>query len=206
MNLVVTVEISITSENDAPITQDDHAETQQNVPIRIDVLENDSDVEDDSLNIILIVDPSETKGFVELENSEVLFTPIADFVGETTFSYLVSDGNKTSNSALVTVTVTAVDEPTDESIFDELLDQIESLLDTILNLEDEITQLEEENSALAMRITELESGVENGTSTHDNEEDDNEKVFVCHKGKKTISISENALPAHLKHGDSIGEC
>jgi len=111
-----TVTLSVNPINDAPIAQDDQAETQQNVPIRIDVLENDSDVEDDSLNILLTVDPSETKGFVELDNSEVLFTPMADFVGETTFSYVASDGDKISNSALVTVTVTAVDEePNDVS-------------------------------------------------------------------------------------------
>jgi len=30
-------------------------------------------------------------------------------------------------------------------------------------------------------------------------------VNVCHKGK-TISISQNALKAHLGHGDYEGEC
>ncbi len=162
-----TVTLSVNPINDAPIAQDDAAQTQQNVPIRIDVLENDSDVEDDPLNILLTVVPSETKGFVELDNSEVLFTPIADFVGETTFSYLASDGDKTSNPAQVTVTVTAVDEePNDDSILDQILEQIKLFLDIVLNLEDEITQLQEENSALAMRITELESIVDNGIPTN----------------------------------------
>ena len=32
------------------------------------------------------------------------------------------------------------------------------------------------------------------------------KVDVCHKGKKTINISRNALDAHLAHGDSEGAC
>ena len=202
-----TVTLSVNPINDAPIAQDDQAETQQNVPIRIDVLENDSDVEDDSLNILLTVDPSETKGFVELDNSEVLFTPLADFVGETTFSYVASDGDKISNSALVTVTVTAVNEdPNDDSILDQILEQIQLLLDIVLNLGDEITQLQEDNSALAMRITELESIVTNGVPTNDDEHNDNEKVLVCHKNKKTISISENGLSGHLKHGDSVGQC
>jgi VCBS repeat-containing protein len=202
-----TVTLSVNPINDAPIAQDDQAETPQNVPIRIDVLENDSDVEDDSLNILLTVDPSETKGFVELDNSEVLFTPLADFVGETTFSYVASDGDKISNSALVTVTVTAVDEePNDDSIFDQILEQIQLLLDMVLNLDDEITQLQDDNSALAMRITELESIVTNGVPTDDDEHNDNEKVLVCHKNKETISISENGLSGHLKHGDSVGQC
>jgi hypothetical protein len=32
------------------------------------------------------------------------------------------------------------------------------------------------------------------------------KVTICHKGKKTISISKKALPAHLRHGDAVGTC
>ena len=201
---IATVDITISSENDAPIAEDDQAETQQNVLIRIDVLENDSDTEDDSLNIILTIDPSQTKGTVELEDSKVLFTPNLDFVGETSFSYVVSDGDKTSNSALVTVTVN--EESTDDTIIDQILAQIQSLFDKVLNLEDEVTLLQEENSALAMRISALESIIENGIPTNDDDDDNNEKILVCHKDKKTISISENGLSGHLKHGDSVGEC
>jgi len=142
---LVTVTITISSENDAPIAQDDQIDTQQNVPIRIDVLENDSDIEDDSLNIILTVDPSQTKGTVELEDSKVLFTPNLDFVGETSFSYVVSDGDKTSNSAQVIVTITAVTDSNDDSIFDQILEQVQSLFDKILNLEDKVTKLKEDN-------------------------------------------------------------
>jgi hypothetical protein len=29
---------------------------------------------------------------------------------------------------------------------------------------------------------------------------------ICHKGKKTINVSVNAITAHLKHGDLIGPC
>ncbi|MEZ5672953.1 MAG: FG-GAP-like repeat-containing protein, partial [Thiotrichaceae bacterium] len=32
------------------------------------------------------------------------------------------------------------------------------------------------------------------------------KVTICHKGKNTITISENALKAHKAHGDTEGEC
>ena len=105
-----TVTITVNPINDAPVAQDDLAETQQNVPIRIHVLENDSDVEDDSLNILLEVDPLVTKGNVTLDGSDVLFTPQTDFVGETSFSYRASDGDKTSNLANVAVTVTSVND------------------------------------------------------------------------------------------------
>ena len=32
------------------------------------------------------------------------------------------------------------------------------------------------------------------------------KVTICHKGKKTIRISKKALPAHQRHGDTVGSC
>lgn len=32
------------------------------------------------------------------------------------------------------------------------------------------------------------------------------KVTICHKGKKTISVGKSALPAHQRHGDTLGSC
>ena len=32
------------------------------------------------------------------------------------------------------------------------------------------------------------------------------KVTICHKGKVTIRVSINALPAHTQHGDDPGMC
>lgn len=32
------------------------------------------------------------------------------------------------------------------------------------------------------------------------------KVAICHKGKKTIYVSEAAVKAHLGHGDYVGVC
>jgi outer membrane biosynthesis protein TonB len=32
------------------------------------------------------------------------------------------------------------------------------------------------------------------------------KITICHKGKNTITISENAWPAHYAHGDYKGPC
>jgi len=37
-------------------------------------------------------------------------------------------------------------------------------------------------------------------------ENENEKIVICHKEKMTKSVSENAVPAHLNHGDTLGPC
>ena len=200
-----TVTISINPINDAPVAQDDRAETQENIPIRIDVLENDFDVDNDSLNILLEIDPSETRGFVEIEDSQVLFTPIVGFVGNTTFSYIISDGDKTSNTANVTISVVESDEQSNDSLFEQIFEQIQSIFDRVTILEDEVIQLKEENTALEERISALEALHNTGTSGNHNTEN-NKKVTVCHKDKNTISISENAIPAHLNHGDYLGKC
>ena len=33
-----------------------------------------------------------------------------------------------------------------------------------------------------------------------------EKVLVCHKGKKTLELAAPAVDAHLRHGDTRGPC
>ncbi len=43
---------------------------------------------------------------------------------------------------------------------------------------------------------------ENDSNKH---KDKSKKVTICHNGKN-LTIAENALDAHLKHGDSIGPC
>ena len=32
------------------------------------------------------------------------------------------------------------------------------------------------------------------------------KTTICHKGKKSISVGNAAVPAHLGHGDTVGSC
>lgn len=32
------------------------------------------------------------------------------------------------------------------------------------------------------------------------------KVTLCHRGMKTLSIGAGGVPAHLKHGDTLGPC
>lgn len=33
-----------------------------------------------------------------------------------------------------------------------------------------------------------------------------EKVVLCHKGKKTLTVAEPAVAAHRRHGDTLGRC
>jgi VCBS repeat-containing protein len=68
----------------------------------LDVLANDSDLDDDGLNIVAVSAPS--KGTAVISGLTVLYTPTPGFVGSDNFSYTISDGT-TTMSATVEITV-----------------------------------------------------------------------------------------------------
>lgn len=41
---------------------------------------------------------------------------------------------------------------------------------------------------------------------HGAQHQDGQKIVVCHKQRRAISISVNAWPAHQRHGDTQGAC
>jgi hypothetical protein len=72
---------------------------------QINVLENDSDPEGDSLTLVSVTQPNQG-GETEVSDSSVLYTPVVGFVGTETFTYSINDGNSNTASATVTITVT----------------------------------------------------------------------------------------------------
>ncbi len=108
-----TVEVEITGVNDAPVAVDDTSTTEEETSVSIDVLANDSDVEDDDLTV---TQASATNGSVVIEADGTLtYTPDADFNGTDTISYTISDGNGGTDTATVTVTVNDAPEAVDDT-------------------------------------------------------------------------------------------
>jgi CshA-type fibril repeat protein len=98
-----TVTIDVTPVNDDPVAEDDAAKTPINMPVIIDVLANDTDVDGDDLEVISATSPN---GAVSINpDGTITFTPDTDFFGETTIDYTISDGNGGTDSAVVTVLV-----------------------------------------------------------------------------------------------------
>ncbi|MFO7688998.1 MAG: Ig-like domain-containing protein, partial [Cryobacterium sp.] len=92
-------------ENRPPSAVNDSATTPAGVSVLIDVLGNDSDPDGDPLTITAVSSPA--GGTTAIEANQVRFTPAAGFSGETSFTYVISDGRGGTSSATVTVTVTA---------------------------------------------------------------------------------------------------
>ncbi len=89
--------------NSIPVANDDSATVVAGSSLTIDVLENDTDSDNDSLTVTNLTQPS--LGMVSISNNQVLFEA-ADVAGEYQFNYSATDGKATSASATVTVTVT----------------------------------------------------------------------------------------------------
>ncbi|WP_395355434.1 tandem-95 repeat protein [Vibrio sp. D3] len=106
-----TVEVNVTPVNDAPVAKDDIATTQEDTAVTIDVLPNDTDVDDDKLSIESASVPKE-QGTVEVVDRKLVFTPAENFNGDAEITYIVTDGQLT-DEAKVVVTVNPVnDAPT----------------------------------------------------------------------------------------------
>ena len=92
----------------APVAVNDTAATEMDAPVAIAVTANDSDADGDSLQVESFSPASAQGGTVAASGAgQLTYTPAAGFVGTDTFTYAVSDGQYTSNTATVTVTVSA---------------------------------------------------------------------------------------------------
>jgi VCBS repeat-containing protein len=105
-----TVSIMVTSVNDPPNAVADSATvTEDSSNNQIDVLVNDNDPEGDSLEITGVTNPPH--GTATYAIDYVYYTPDANYSGTDSFSYTIIDGNGGSDSATVSVTITAVNDP-----------------------------------------------------------------------------------------------
>ena len=94
--------------NTDPTPAPDTAETDEDVPVTIDVLGNDSDPDGDPLTVTGASSPN---GSVTVNPDGTLtYTPNPDFNGTDTITYTVTDGNGGSATSTVTVTVNPVND------------------------------------------------------------------------------------------------
>ena len=116
------VVLTVMATNDPPTATDDALTVKEDsIEVHLDVLENDSvDPDtDEALTIIEVTSPDQG-GSVKIasDNKSLLYTPIADWSGNETFRYTISDGSPNSQAtAVVVVTVTPVNDPPSVAVF-----------------------------------------------------------------------------------------
>jgi hypothetical protein len=105
-----TVVVFVMGRPDSPVARPDSASTPVGIPVAIPVLENDSDVDGDTLSLSNVLPPTPS-GSVRISGSEAVFSPAAGFTGIAKFDYEVSDGAGRFARATVTVAVTGTGPP-----------------------------------------------------------------------------------------------
>ena len=101
--------ITVTATNTAPSVLDDEAATDEDTAVDIDALANDTDPDGDALTITAVTSPAHGEAEIIDDGARIRYTPEADFFGEDTFTYTVSDGTTTA-TGIVAVTVAAVND------------------------------------------------------------------------------------------------
>ena len=104
-----TVTVTILPVNDAPVAANGTVSTNEDTPG--DGTLTATDVESDPLTFRIITDGA--KGHVEVINAATgafTYTPDADANGQDTFTFAANDGADDSNTATITVTITAVND------------------------------------------------------------------------------------------------
>ncbi len=104
-----TVWITVEASNDPPRANIDFAPTNEDTEALINVVGNDVDPDDDPLTVTGVSDAAH--GSVAINDNLVSYTPDANFFGNDSFSYTVSDGNGGTALGLVNVTVAPVNDP-----------------------------------------------------------------------------------------------
>jgi glycerol uptake facilitator-like aquaporin len=126
------VSVTVNPVNDEPVAVGDNETTNEDTPIVLEVLANDTDVDGDTLTITAITTPT-LGSVVNNGDGTLTYTPAAETAGTDSFSYTVADGNGGTASALVTIeVVSANDAPTaedDSAVVDEDISVIIFVLD-----------------------------------------------------------------------------
>jgi Bacterial Ig domain/FG-GAP-like repeat len=103
--------VTVSAVNDAPLAVPDTLETDEDTPLSIHVLINDTDPDPGDAIFISHITPA-LHGSVELNTQQTLVTyrPNEHYTGTDTFDYTISDGTLTGNTVAVTITIDPVND------------------------------------------------------------------------------------------------
>jgi hypothetical protein len=98
------LEVAASGVNTPPVANPDSSSSNQDLPVTVNVLTNDTDAEGDALTITAV--SQGTSGAVTFSATDVTYTPTPGFFGDDSFTYTIDDGN--GNTAVGTVNVTVI--------------------------------------------------------------------------------------------------
>lgn len=104
-----TVTITVSPVNDAPVALADNAVTNEDTPVVISVLTNDSDVDGNTLSVSTVRGASH--GTTTITGNTVRYVPAGNYYGNDTFTYDISDGLLIASASVNIVVASVNDAP-----------------------------------------------------------------------------------------------
>ena len=101
------VSITVKPINDVPSANDDFIATNEDMPVLIDVLANDHDIEDNKPRIESVA-VSPRKGSATIENGKIRYTPDRNIFGIDSFTYRAIDSSGATDTAVVNIRINAI--------------------------------------------------------------------------------------------------
>lgn len=103
-----TVTVVVTSTNQSPTAANDSALTNEDTPVAINVLANDTDPDNDPLSVNILTQPAHGTAVFNAGSGKVDYTPNAGYYGADSFQYEACDPGNACSQATVNITVNAL--------------------------------------------------------------------------------------------------
>jgi len=131
--------------NGPPQAFADTATTDEDLPVLIDVLANDTDPDLDTLSVASFTQAP--NGTVSQSGQQLLYTPNTEFFGLDQFTYTTTDGKGTFSTTTVTLTINFInDPPITHADFAQTLEDTAVIIDVVAN------DVDPENEALTVSL------------------------------------------------------
>jgi hypothetical protein len=109
---IATVAITINEVNDPPVCSDDNATTDEDTSVTIAVMNNDNGGPADENQVLTVASVTQGANGTVINNGDgtVTYIPNLNYNGSDNFTYTVSDSGGQTHTAMVTITVNAVND------------------------------------------------------------------------------------------------
>jgi hypothetical protein len=145
------VTVAVNPVNDRPVANNDIFEFDEDSTVVMDILANDSDPENETLGIELIIAPKH--GAVkDLDQPVITYTPVNNFFGSDSFQYAVSDPEMAKDSAWVILKIDPVNDPPQIVGLPDSIEFIE-LDSLVVNLFNFVSDVETPDSSLDYKFS-----------------------------------------------------
>jgi DNA/RNA endonuclease G (NUC1) len=103
-----TVNITVNAVNDDPAAVDNSTSTDEDNPVNVDVVANDTDIDGDTPSLQSV--GTAAHGSVSIVDGQAQYSPSANFNGSDSFTYVVTDGHGGTATGTVNVTVNPIND------------------------------------------------------------------------------------------------